>query len=308
MHPNHWHTPATTATTAFMFPRRRTRSAAFVVLITLCGVFAAQASALPATSAADGIVASGSIASPGATGVHRDDSDSNDISPSAVITPLGPKNLTLPEVTSTDGVWSASPGTWEAPALGGVQSYNYLWFLSTPGTGLWNLGTGIGSETATYVSTPDDVGKYIRVTVLAANSSGLTFADSAISTVRGKPTPFLATPIEPTPVVSVPSGATQESTRTSAYSPAPGITVGRSRREVLLERAMPAAGHHLLRGAHVWVRPTSKVSLHSTALPRGLELVNGKLVASQPGTYNVTFKVTRKNGTSRMHVINIKVG
>ena len=72
--------------------------------------------------------------------------------------------------------------------------------------------------------------------------------------------------------------------------------------------AMTATAGDLLRGPRVRVWPTSKGSLRSNALPRGLTLVTNKLVAPQPGTYNVTFKITRKNGTSLMRAIDNKVG
>ena len=71
---------------------------------------------------------------------------------------------------------------------------------------------------------------------------------------------------------------------------------------------MPAAGDDLLRGAKIWVRPSSKVEYVADALPAGLKLVNGKIVATAPGTYKVKIKVKRKNGTSIVRTIKIKVG
>ena len=92
------------------------------------------------------------------------------------------------------------------------------------------------------------------------------------------------------------------------FSPAPGITLGETRGEAVLAAAVPAAGSDLLRGANIWVRPTSKVEYLASSLPAGLKLVDGKLVASKPGTYKVKMKVKRKNGTSIVRTIKIKVG
>ena len=92
------------------------------------------------------------------------------------------------------------------------------------------------------------------------------------------------------------------------FSPAPGITVGETRGEAILDAATPAAGADLLRGANIWVRPSSKVEYMADALPAGLKLVDGKLVASAPGIYKVKLKVKRKNGTIKIRTIKIKVG
>ena len=56
------------------------------------------------------------------------------------------------------------------------------------------------------------------------------------------------------------------------------------------------------------MRPTSKVEYLASSLPDGLKLVDGKLVASKPGTYKVKMKVKRANGTSVVRTIKIKVG
>jgi len=92
------------------------------------------------------------------------------------------------------------------------------------------------------------------------------------------------------------------------FSPAPGITVGETRGEANLTAAVPAAGADLLRGANIWVRSTSKVEYVPDALPAGLKVVNGKLVATVPGTYKVQVKVKRANGTTKLRTIKIKVG
>jgi len=92
------------------------------------------------------------------------------------------------------------------------------------------------------------------------------------------------------------------------FSPAPGITVGETRGEAVLAAAVPAAGADLLRGANIWVRPSSKVEYMADALPAGLKLVNGKIIATAPGTYQVKVKVKRANGTTVTRKIKIKVG
>ncbi|MEI6137595.1 MAG: putative Ig domain-containing protein, partial [Chloroflexota bacterium] len=63
----------------------------------------------------------------------------------------------------------------------------------------------------------------------------------------------------------------------------------------------------LLRGANIWVRPSSTVTYVESGLPKGLKLVNGKLVATKPGTYSVTIKVKSAKGIVRMRTIKIKV-
>ena len=83
--------------------------------------------------------------------------------------------------------------------------------------------------------------------------------------------------------------------------------MGETRGEAILAAATPAAGADLLRGANIWVRPTSEVE-YVLPLPSGLTLVDGKLVASKPGTYKVKLKVKRKNGTIKIRTIKIKVG
>jgi hypothetical protein len=70
---------------------------------------------------------------------------------------------------------------------------------------------------------------------------------------------------------------------------------------------VPAAGADLLRGANIWVRASSKVEYLADSLPAGLKLVNGKLVATVPGTYKVQVKVKRANGTTKLRTIKIKV-
>jgi hypothetical protein len=108
---------------------------------------------------------------------------------------------------------------------------------------------------------------------------------------------------DPTP----PDSSSPSTPPASPNSPAEGITVGDAPDEVILSADVPAEGTDLLRGANVWVRPSSKVE-YVLPLPKGLRLVKGKLVASKPGTYKVKIKVKRKNGTSIVRTIKIKVG
>ena len=112
----------------------------------------------------------------------------------------------------------------------------------------------------------------------------------------------------PRPGLPVPTPRPLSVISTITYSPAKGITVGETRGEVILVAAQPAAGADLLRGANIWVRSTSRVEYLADELPAGLKLVDGKLVASKPGTYKVKMKVKRKNGTSIVRTIKIKVG
>ena len=92
------------------------------------------------------------------------------------------------------------------------------------------------------------------------------------------------------------------------YTPAPGITVGETRGEVILAATTPVASSDLLRGANVWVRPGSKTEVVANSLPKGLKLVDGKIVAEKPGTYTIKVKVKRKDGTTVIRKIKIKVG
>ncbi len=112
-----------------------------------------------------------------------------------------------------------------------------------------------------------------------------------------------ATPSAP----AAPPTSPTATTNPAAFSPAPGITVGETRGEAILAAAVPAAGADLLRGANIWVRPTSRVEYVASALPAGLALVKGKLVAKKPGTYRVKIKVKRANGTTKMRTITVKV-
>jgi hypothetical protein len=105
-----------------------------------------------------------------------------------------------------------------------------------------------------------------------------------------------------------PAVPTTPATPPTVFTPAPGIVVGETRGEVGLTPTVPAASADLLRGANIWVAPTSKVTFVQNSLPAGLKVVNGKLVASQPGTYKIKVKIKRKNGDTVIRKIKVTVG
>jgi len=114
------------------------------------------------------------------------------------------------------------------------------------------------------------------------------------------------TPRAPTATTSVTTTPEMTTTKT-AYSPAPGVMRGASRGDVILAAQTPAAGQHLLLGARTWVRSTSRTEIQASSLPKGLQLVNGKLVGSIAGTYSIRIKVLRANGTTVMRTITVQV-
>jgi hypothetical protein len=78
-------------------------------------------------------------------------------------------------LTSSLGIWSPSP-----------NSYAYQWSRADTSTGTYSDISGAISQT--YILTSDDLGKFLKVSVIAANSSGssspvLSNATSAISAV-----------------------------------------------------------------------------------------------------------------------------
>ncbi|MEI6687885.1 MAG: hypothetical protein WCN97_00840 [Thermoleophilia bacterium] len=210
---------------------------------------------------------------------------------------LPPSPTEVPAITGTVTIGStltASTGTWDF-----ATGYAYAWESSVDGS-TWQTAPGTGAATNTYIVAAADAGRYLRVRVTGTNRVDSQESTSA-SSIR-VPTP--AAPVAPvvTPVAE-PSPETPQ-----VFSPAPGITVGETRGEANLAAAVPAAGADLLRGANIWVRSTSKVEYVPDALPAGLKVVNGKLVATVPGTYKVQVKVKRANGTTKLRTIKIKVG
>ena len=126
-------------------------------------------------------------------------------------TALPPANSVVPVVsgttrngetlTTTNGTWSASP-----------TSYSYQWKRASTSAGSY---TDIPSATnSTYVLTDADVGKYIKVSVIATNSIGsslaeLSAATSQISDVPAAPTttttvkPLVTTSTTAAPALSI---------------------------------------------------------------------------------------------------------
>jgi hypothetical protein len=204
---------------------------------------------------------------------------------------LAPTSSAEPEVTGTIEIGStltASSGTWDY-----ATDYAYAWQSSADGS-TWEPAPGEGAASSSYTVAAADAGRYLRVRVTGSNRNGSLLASSASSARVPSPvSPVVDTPPAVVPVV---------------FSPAPGITVGETRGETVLAAAVPAAGADLLRGAKIWVRPSSKVEYLTDALPAGLKLVDGKLVATKPGTYRVQVKVKRANGTTVTRTVKIKVG
>ena len=203
---------------------------------------------------------------------------------------LAPTSSDVPQITGTVEIGSsltASTGTWDF-----ATDYAYVWESSADGS-TWETAPGTGATTSSYTIAAADAGRYLRVRVTGSNRIDSLVLESDAS-VR---VPSPASPVVP-PVVTPPP----------VFSPAPGITVGETRGEAVLAAAVPAATTDLLRGANIWVNPSSKVTYVASSLPKGLKLVNGKLVATKPGTYKVQMKVKRKNGTIVIRTIKIKVG
>ena len=204
-----------------------------------------------------------------------------------------PTSSEVPQITGTVEIGStlvASTGTWDF-----ATDYAYVWESSADGS-TWESAPGEGAATSSYTIAAADTGRYLRVRVTGSNRLDSLVVQSE-SSIR---VPSPASPVVPSPVAVTPPPP--------VFSPAPGITLGETRGEAVLAAAVPAAGADLLRGANIWVRPTSKVEYLASSLPDGLKLVDGKLVASKPGTYKVKMKVKRKNGTSIVRTIKIKVG
>ena len=209
---------------------------------------------------------------------------------SSAVAILAPTSSEAPQITGTVEIGStlvASTGTWDY-----ATAYAYAWQSSADGT-TWTTAPGAGAATSSYTIAAADAGRYLRARVTGSNRTD-SLVVASVATVR---VPSPAAPVVP-PVVTPPV----------VFSPAPGITVGETRGEAALAPAVPAAGADLLRGANIWVRPSSKVEYMADALPAGLKLVNGKLVATKPGTYTVKIKVERKNGTTVIRKVKIKVG
>jgi hypothetical protein len=162
--------------------------------------------------------------------------------------------------------------------------------------------------TATLTATPSGTSTFTGWSGACSGTGPCVVSISEIRTV----TATFAAPEAPRVPSDSTSGATTQTTTTQTtgrtdYSPAAGITRGAARGGVILATQTPAAGQHLLLGARIWVRSTSRTEIQTSSLPKGLKLVNGKLVGSIAGTYSVHVKVLRANGTSVMRTITVLV-
>jgi hypothetical protein len=215
-----------------------------------------------------------------------------------------PSGSTMEAVAELTGTPTPT-ATYQWQEADAVSEVTLRGMLATPSIGTQSVvWTDIsGANARTFTPTAAQVGKYVRVKITASN--GVSEPQVNTSTPRrvvagASPSPEQPRSPDPTPPDS-------SSPSTPPASPAEGITVGDAPDEVILSADVPAEGTDLLRGANVWVRPSSKVE-YVLPLPKGLRLVKGKLVASKPGTYRVKIKVKRANGTVKIRKITVKVG
>jgi hypothetical protein len=93
--------------------------------------------------------------------------------------PTPPANSLAPSVTGTartGEMLSASPGTWT-----GSPTFAYQWQRSSSSGGSYsNIASAVNN---TYVLTDADIGKYIKVSVVATNSIGSTSVSSAATSI-----------------------------------------------------------------------------------------------------------------------------
>jgi hypothetical protein len=93
--------------------------------------------------------------------------------------PSAPTNSVLPVVsgtTRTGSTLTATSGTWT-----GAPTYAYQWQRASTSTGAYsNIGSAINN---TYVLTDSDIGKYIKVSVVATNGAGSVTALSDVTAV-----------------------------------------------------------------------------------------------------------------------------
>ncbi len=102
-----------------------------------------------------------------------------------------PANSVIPSISGTKRTGetlTASPGTWsESPT-----SYTYQWKRASTSGGTY---TNISSATnSTYVLTDSDIGKYIKVSVIATNANGSSSAELSAATTAISDLPDSATP------------------------------------------------------------------------------------------------------------------
>ena len=196
---------------------------------------------------------------------------------------------------------TAGHGTWSNPPAS-EDAYGYLWQVSDSGTGGWAAITDADPNRSSLVVPAAYEGRYLRVQVIAYGDVTSEPAYSAVSarvTRRGASTPS-ETP-RATPLQASSAAALQ------LFSPAPGITVGATRGAVTLAASVRAACRDLVRGAHIWVRPTSKVSCLKRSLPAALSLRNGLVQTATPGAYPIKVRIKRANGTTVTRAITVTV-
>lgn len=89
---------------------------------------------------------------------------------------------------------------------------------------------------------------------------------------------------------------------------APGVTVGEVANTANVSPSAPASASDLLKAAQVTLPRGATVIFVEKWLPKGLRLVDGKLVGTAPGVYVVRVQVKRKNGKITSRRIKIRVG
>jgi len=104
-----------------------------------------------------------------------------------------PTNAVVPSIAGTKRTGetlTASPGTWSG--LPNSYTYAYQWKRATTASGTY---TNISSATnSTYVLTDSDIGKFIKVSVVATNANGSSTAELSAATTAISDLPDSATP------------------------------------------------------------------------------------------------------------------
>jgi hypothetical protein len=112
--------------------------------------------------------------------------------------PAAPVNSVLPVVsgtTRTGSTLTATSGTWT-----GAPTFAYQWQRASTSSGTYsNIGSAINS---TYVLTDSDIGKYIKVSVVATNgvgsASALSEATSVVTDLPDSVVPTVTNPVATT--------------------------------------------------------------------------------------------------------------
>ncbi len=137
--------------------------------------------------------------------------------PSDAVLPAAPQNTTPPTVSGSpfeEGVpLSANNGTW----TGSPTSYAYQWqYCETVENQCGDLA---GATSSTYTPTAADVGRYIRVRVIAKNAGGETGSTSHITAAISAPTPVNLSP--PVLSMSTPIAGVSVSASTGSWGNSP---------------------------------------------------------------------------------------